>query len=659
MNPNTQRRESARNLLDAGRTGDALSLLARNIEEFPRDADSIYLSGVCHARSGDYAAAEKLFSKAVKLNRDLFQAYSDLGLAQSRQHKFSLAIKSFRKALAKNPRFAPAHSQLALAYLQTQQPAKALKHAGEAVAIDGGNPSLQNIQGLCYRQLGHTDRAIDTFERIFANNPDFYGTLHNLYETYRLADDTGNAEKVLLRAKAAFGDQAIVYLTLGKFYEQTQRADAARILYAQGISHCANNIDLRTALARVNRQLGYIDEGLEQIEQALAENIQYQPALAERCSFHILQGEYEAAYTLLDRFVSSHRDVPLSPGLAIAYAHACRLTGRHDASIGMLQSALEDSAITEEMKSVVHFALGDSHDKLGHYERAFPMYRKANGVAAQASDIARYLGLMRDISDSIDSAELNTTTRADTASCRPVFILGMPRSGTSLAEQILASHPRVHGAGEITELWAISQDICDSTHLACYPEKLAALSDGQIKRYAERYLAYIGKLDPDALRITDKLPHNFMHIGLIRRLFPDAHIIHCHRHPFDTCLSIYFKRFNDNHLYARNLSDIAQFYQAYTDLMDRWKKTSTPIFSLKYEDLVNDPEQRSRELVSHIGLEWDDRCLRYYESDRLINTPSYTQANQPVYTDSMNRWKHYRKHLQPLVDVLGDPEQYE
>ena len=150
-----------------------------------------------------------------------------------------------------------------------------------------------------------------------------------------------------------------------------------------------------------------------------------------------------------------------------------------------------------------------------------------------------------------------------------------------------------------------------------------------------------------------------MHRALIRQLFPDAPIIHCHRHPFDTCLSIYFKKFNDNHIYARDLSEIARFYKKYREIMDLWEDTSAGIFSLRYEDLVGDQERISRAIISHIGLEWDNECLRYYDSSRLIMTPSYTQANAPVYADSIYRWKNYDGHLQPLIDVLGSPEQYE
>lgn len=659
MNHNSEKRYRAKKLLDSGQMAQALALLDQIIKDSPADIDAIYMAGVCCARSANHALAEKYFRKAVKLNKELFQAFADLGLSQSSQRKFSEAIRSFKKALAINPAFAPAHSQIALAYLQTHEAKKALRHAKKSVEIDGKNPMYLNIQGQCYRQSGQIEKAIDAFKKINTTHPRFYGAYRNLYEAYRFVDDIANAEKALLSAKEHFGDYANAYLSLGKFYEQSSRAEDARELYVEGMGKCADSMDLLVSLGRVHRILGHFDEGLEQVDKALAINRNYQPALAERCSFHVLKGEYEEAYRLLGDFITSDSKQPLSAGLAMAYAHVCRLTGRYEDSIRTLRKTLETPGISDEMKSAILFSLGESHDKIEKYDAAFGLYRKANTVVQKKSDVRFYLDVLREIRSCISSDAPENVGRSECVTSKPVFIVGMPRSGTSLAEQIIASHPDAYGAGEITELWSIAQHISNSKSFENYTEKLAALGKEGFDQYAQRYLAFIESLEPNALRITDKLPHNFMHIGLIRQLFPNAHIIHCHRHPFDTCLSIYFKKFNDSHIYARNLSEIARFYAAYTELMERWGTTAAEIFSLKYEDLVANQEKVTRDIISHIGLDWDDRCLRYDESKRLIATPSYTQANKPLYTGSINRWKHYERHLQPLIDVLGNPEQYE
>ena len=635
-----------------------MALLAQCVKESPRDIHAIYLSGIGSARSGNYAAAEKFFRKAVKLNKDMFQAYVDLGMSQSYQGKYSDAIQSFKRSLAIKPNFAPAHCNLALTCLKTGEAARALKHANKAVALDSTNPVFLDVQGQCYRQLEQTDKAIETFTSINNAHPKFYNAFLHLYETYRLIEDTSGAEQILLSAKQNFVNEPKIYLTLGGFYEQTNHSEQARDTYIEGLEHCTNNPELMLALGRAYRMLGEFDKGMEQVDNVVAAHPAYQPAITERCSFHFLKKEYEEAHGLMAGFIAANPEITLTPGLSMAYAQACRLTGRHEDSIGTLRATLQTTGITEEMQSVIHFSMGDTFDKMTKYDQAFSMYRKANGASKGQSDLGRYLAMFDDISGSIKQEHIDNATRSDVTSRKPVFIVGMPRSGTSLTEQIIASHPEAYGAGEITELWSISQDICGSTTHENYSAKLAQLGQDQIDRFARRYLSFIETLDPNASRITDKLPHNFFHIGLIRQLFPNARIIHCHRHPFDTCLSIYFKKFNDSHRYARDLSEIARFYQRYQQLMDLWGDTDADILSLRYEDLVSDQERLSRDIISFIGLEWDDECLRYYESERLITTPSYTQANKPIYSDAVNRWQNYHGKLQPLIDVLGSPEQY-
>jgi tetratricopeptide (TPR) repeat protein len=650
--------DQARKLLESGNPGEALALLERSIKGAPRDADSTYLAGICCARLGRHAAAEKYYRRTVKLNKDLFPAYTDLGLLLCSQKKFSEAIRSFKKSLALNAAFAPAHAHIARAYLETQEISKALQHAKKAVGLDGENPLYINLLALCYRHGNQQEKALATLTDLNLAQPQFYGAVHSLYETYRLAGDLASAEKVLLDAKATFSSRPDVYITLGKFYEQSNRAELARMIYREGAANCADNPELLVAHGRVSRTLGDFDEGLAKIEQALGIDAMYQPALVERANCHILKGEYDAAFALLDTFVSSQAAAIVTPGLALAYAQACRLTGRCDESVSTLQKTLKARGIPDDMKSVALFSMGDSYDKMQRYDAAFAQYRKANTAAAYTTDINRHLQVLDDICSGIGSDATNSATHSDCTSSKPVFIVGMPRSGTSLAEQIIASHPDAYGAGEITELWSIGREMCNSKHLQNYSEHLRALSRESANEFADRYLAFIEQLAPDALRITDKLPHNFMQIGLIRQLFPQARIIHCHRHPFDTCLSIYFKRFNDDHLYARNLADIAKFYAKYSELMARWMESGSAIFSLRYEDLVANQEEVTRALIQHTGLEWNDKCLAPHASERVITTLSYSQANQPIYTDARYRWKHYRRHLQPLIDILGDPDEY-
>jgi len=248
---------------------------------------------------------------------------------------------------------------------------------------------------------------------------------------------------------------------------------------------------------------------------------------------------------------------------------------------------------------------------------------------------------------------------SDNNTTLPVFIVGMPRSGTSLVEQIVSSHPDAYGAGELQHLWDISNSICGAEHMIEYPQSLLKLNSDQLNDYADNYLETVKGLSSGEIRVTDKMPHNFMQMGLIERLFPNARIIHCQRHPFDTCLSIYFRKINENHVYARNLGDLARFYKKYMELMAHWQtQSSLQILDVKYENMVIDQKSESEKIISHIGLDWSDNVLDYHKSDRIIMTPSTHQASKPIYTSSMYRWKNYRKHIGPLIDILGQPEQF-
>ena len=232
----------------------------------------------------------------------------------------------------------------------------------------------------------------------------------------------------------------------------------------------------------------------------------------------------------------------------------------------------------------------------------------------------------------------------------------MPRSGTSLVEQILASHARVYGAGERTEIGNLA-DRLNKTEMLDYVEHLENLDQQNLDRMASEYLQTVTRPAGDAERITDKMPTNFLHLGFIAQLFPAARIIHCRRDPRDTCLSIYFQEFNLAHNYANNLGALAHFYREYERLMDHWLAVlDLPILEVNYLETVFNLERSARRMVNFLDLEWDPDCLQFHRSGRITATASYDQVRQPVYTGSIGRWKHYRKHVASLIEEFGDQD---
>jgi hypothetical protein len=237
----------------------------------------------------------------------------------------------------------------------------------------------------------------------------------------------------------------------------------------------------------------------------------------------------------------------------------------------------------------------------------------------------------------------------------PVFVLGMPRSGTTLVEQIIASHPAAHGAGELEELGWLAANMPKLTGgTAPYPEAARLIDATNAKSIAAQYLEPLIARAPAARRITDKMPGNFIRIGLIAVLFPKARIVHVRRHPLDTCLSCFFQHFGRGHHFSYDLGHLGHYYTQYQRLMAHWARVLPGrIFDVQYEDVVSKQEETSRAIIAHCGLDWDPKCLAFHEHERQVRTASFWQVRQPLYASSVGRWQAYEKHLGPLKAALG------
>jgi len=227
-------------------------------------------------------------------------------------------------------------------------------------------------------------------------------------------------------------------------------------------------------------------------------------------------------------------------------------------------------------------------------------------------------------------------------------------SGTTLVEQILASHPDVFGAGELRDIRSIVGTISKyDKNQSSFPDYIRTIDGKVLKGFAEAYLKRIRSLHSSSLRVVDKMPQNFLFLGLIAIMFPNASVVHCRRNPLDTCLSCYFQRFRMRQEYSFDLAHLGNYYRYYQDLMDHWRETlPIRIFDISYEDIVSDPEPQCRALLEYCGLNWDDRCLSFHKTQRPLTTASNLQVRQPLYNSSVERWRRYESHLGPLVAAL-------
>ncbi|MDY7110561.1 MAG: sulfotransferase [Planctomycetota bacterium] len=407
-------------------------------------------------------------------------------------------------------------------------------------------------------------------------------------------------------------------------------------------------------LARTLTARGRLDQALAAFEKGLKLDPGRAEALVGKADVLERRGRLDRARTILEPLVRSGEGTPKMMALFMRILQRC---GRDDEAVELAEQALARGDVQGAHRRTILLQLGRSRDRLGDCDGAFETFVEGNAIDARPFDL-------RDIEERIDrlmevfSPEaMERLPRSDNTSQLPVFIVSMPRAGSTLVEQIIHAHPRAHGAGElrlVTDLTQSMPDVID-THSA-YPDCMKELTAEAANRLAKRYLNQLAKHRSGVNRITDKGISNYFHLGLITLLLPKAHVIYVHRHPMDMCFSCFFENLSPiRHPYTTDLRNLGLFYREHVRLMDHWRRIrDVRMLEVSYESLIEDQESASRRIIDFLGLEWDDKCLRFHEAKRDVVTISYAQVSRPIYRSAVARYKRYEKHLQPLRDALGD-----
>lgn len=317
-----------------------------------------------------------------------------------------------------------------------------------------------------------------------------------------------------------------------------------------------------------------------------------------------------------------------------------------------------------QAKEQVYFELARVHDRLGNYEKVFDFLHQANRIVRETFryDVKTEKKMLRSFADVFSQELLEEKKGCGSSDPSPIFIVGMPRSGTTLVEQILASHSQVEAGGELYYLNSVITKSAplnlpfqvDIIKLPNY-EQIRKVPQGDFTMMAESYLEATTPMRKGKKYLTDKMPHNFVHVGMIRILFPNCRVIHCNRDPMDNGLSLYMQHFKRLHPYMYSLTEIGEYYSGYFSLMQHWHRILPGfMYEVSYENLVKNPERETKKLLDFCGLQWEEACLRFYELKRFIRTASEGQVDQPIYSTSMGRWKRYENQLQPLRRVLEE-----
>lgn len=479
---------------------------------------------------------------------------------------------------------------------------------------DPRNADALNLLGTLALEARKPADAARLVERALEIRPGEAQYLNNLGAAYIGMRDGMRAEKALAKAVRLQPHFVDALCNLGRAYRMLNRSETARRPYEDAHRRAPESTKAITGLADVLVDLGEADEATILYRKALTRD----PNLAQ-------------AYVGL---AMAHRFEPGDPEPA-----------------KMLELLASPGTDAQAVTALRHSA-GKAQADLGNHDAAFHLFAAAKGDATRAFDLSAHLTRREELVGLLTPQFFEERRGFGIDSEEPVFIVGMPRSGTTLTEQIASSHSKVGGGGELAAIGDLMRVLAGGRSHA---EALTSLTRGQSRDLARNYLELLRRVGGSGERITDKMPHNFEHLGLIALLFPNAHIIHCTRDPIDNCVSCFTHHFNENHGYNTDLAVLGQYYREYRRLMAHWREV-LPIRMLdfSYEALIADQEGRSRELIDFLGLEWEDACLDFHRNERLVKTPSRWQVRQRIYASSVKAWKKYEKHLGPLFESLGD-----
>jgi tetratricopeptide (TPR) repeat protein len=632
-------------LLRLGRTDAAIASCRRALALRPRFAAALGNLANAERALGTLSAAIAGYRRVIALEPELAEAHRNLGSALLEAGEREAAIISLQKAVALRPGFTAAVAQLARALTVVGRGAEAIPHYDRLLARDARLEILDEYAGLL-AGLGHYEEAARCYRDLLTRLPG-NGRLHaNLGHVLHCLGDFPAAVERCRRAVELEPKLPEAHLHLGNSLLALNALYEADGAYRAGLEIAPDHAALHTAHAMAERAVGRLADAQASARRALALRPDAADTLALLGSLAIDHGRFDEAEELLRKALAIDPQLPE----ALASLAGVRKMSAADAPWRDAAERVLERGLPVAHAINLHHALGKYYDDIDERAAAFQHHRLGNELARRSRlpyDRAEMTQRVTRTVAAFDRNALAALRPRGIASELPVFVVGMPRSGTSLTEQILASHPQVHGAGELL-YWIFAAD----AERAAPPEERAA----KISDLGRAYLEGLATQAPDASRVIDKLPVNFRHIGLIHAALPGARFIHLERNALDACLSIYFQGFSAAHPYATDFGDLAHYYHEYRRLMAHWRSLLPPqtLLEVRYEDLVDDPERWSRRMLAHIGLPWDPRCLEFHRNDRPVLTASNWQVRQPISKSSVERWRRYEQFIGPLREALGE-----
>ena len=585
-----------------------------------QNVNSIVQQGLFHLRAGQLALAENQLSSALKLDPRHADALHLLGVIYNRQGRTQEALQLMKKAIKRDPKFAPYHRTLGLTLSDIGDYEEAIRPLKKALLFDKKDVSIHNDLAIVYLSLGRMDEAIKEFQAAIKKAPEYAEAHNNLGNAFAQLSRHSEAIRCYQRAVELQPTYAEAFHNLANTLNDARQLEEALSHYEKAIQLKPKNPVYYSDFGKALRTAGRINDALKNYETAIK-----------------IKPDYVGAY--------------YNRGNAIKKYQA------DDPTIEAMKSLYEGGKLSDFDKKLLAFALSKVAEDLGDKALSFTLLAEGNRlrkielgytIEKDRKSLSQIKALFS-ATNSIPTLKSNSDDRK-----KPFFIVGMPRSGTSLVEQILASHSLVHGAGELRKMGQLAAHFVPDLSNRGQRSKNRGLTKDNLLAIHKGYLDYLDGLDVPEAIVTDKMPLNFRWIGFILSAFPEAKIVNLNRDPVAVCWSIFKRHFPGNgNGYAYDLADLADYYGLYLDLMDHWRKLyPAKIYDIHYERLTENQEAETRKLLDYCKLDWEDQCLDFHKTERSVKTASATQVREKMYKGSSEAWRDYESELKPLIDGL-------
>jgi len=604
-----------------GYTTEALEYLSAAVRLKPSDIGILTNFGNILASVGKTDEALAHYDRALAIDADHPETLYNRGNVLRELKRPKEALAGYDRAIAVKPQFAEAHNNRGNVLRDLKRPQEALIGYSKAISLKPHLIDALYNQGNAFKELGRPEEALASYKKALAINPNFAEGHITCGDLLKLLNREKEALASYDRAITISPKNAAAHIVRGDLIKELNRSKEALASYDRAVA-----INPDHAIAHDRRGIVLMDLG----------------RLAEAKSAH-------------------EHAIKLAPRSAPFYYNLTALTQLRigDPLADALKELARDVTSLDWQEQIpLHFAMAKMFADNADYKRSFRHLLGGNAMKRKHTDYdeSATLSDFDNLRAIFTSKLMRANDDTGEPSCVPVFVLGMPRSGTTLVEQILSSHPDAFGAGEIPDFINAAVEVGGPNLEALdFSEAASGMLRDQLRQIGENYMDRIGRTASKAKRIINKMPDNFRLVGLIRLALPNARIIHTCRDPVDTCLSCFSTLFAGNLPYAYDLEELGRYYCSYDKLMSHWRNVlpANGMLDIQYEDLVADVEGQARRIVAHCGLKWDARCLNFHQTDRPVRTASAVQVRQPIYKTSIERWRKYEPFLGPLLAALG------